>query len=94
MRSRTALAVGLVCAASAWPALRPGDVAIADQAWGTAERHASDDPGHKVWVDAAWFQLRVAPWQEGYDRASARIDDVAAKRRALLPDDRGARRRP
>ncbi len=94
MRRPVALALWLVCAASAWPVLRPGDPSVADQSWETAERIAGDDPGAKVWVDAAWFQLRVAPGQEAWPRARARLAQVGAQRRALLPDDRGGRRRP
>jgi hypothetical protein len=94
MREAGWIAVAVVLAATAWPALRPGEVGVARQAWEASVVAVGDDPSSRVWVDVAWFQQRVAPWQAGYAEAQARLREVGARRRALLRHDRGGRRHP
>jgi hypothetical protein len=81
------------CALTAWPALRGVDEAMADEVWRSSELATGDARG-PLRVAAAGWAARVAPWQPGWSTARARIREVAAERRAALPDDRGGRRWP
>jgi hypothetical protein len=79
-------------ALTALPALRPGDVAVADAIWVSAGEEAPGDLTARVWLDAARVNRQVAPWQPGWGRAQARLRELADARRAALPHDRGGRR--
>ena len=80
-------------AATAIPALLPGDAAVADQMWEAARL---DKGGHfdaRLFVQVAGAQSDIAPWQDAWARAQTRIEVVGRARRRALPDDRGAAHR-
>lgn len=86
------LLLWLGCAASAAPALWPGDPAVAEVMWQSGRAAKGDAWQSRVYVDVAWAQEQVAPWQPGWSSARAHLRAIAAGRRAALADDRGGRR--
>jgi hypothetical protein len=92
-RAAAWVGVAVLCACTAWPALRGEDEVRADAIWAAAGELGAG-PADRVWIDAAAVNVHVAPWQEAWPRAQRRVAEVAAARRALLAHDRGGRRHP
>ncbi|MCB9662628.1 MAG: hypothetical protein H6732_00795 [Alphaproteobacteria bacterium] len=84
MRPPVAGALLLGCLATAWPALRPGDPALAAQTWEALQADKGDAYADPLYVDVAAYQRDVAPWQEGYALCRERMEVIARGRREAL----------
>lgn len=72
------------CLATAWPALRPGDPALALQTWTMLRADKGEDFTDPLYVDVALYQQQVAPWQEGHAAARERLRAIQRGRLRAL----------
>lgn len=64
--------------------LTPGDPAAAEALWAWARTEAGADLAAPAYLDAARAAARIRPWQEGHERARARVRAVDQARREAL----------
>jgi hypothetical protein len=77
----------VLLAGTAWDALAPGSVPLAEHEWQVASSQLADDFSGRLYDFCAIAQRDVAPWQPGWRTAHDRLVAIGRARRDALPPD-------